>query len=290
MLGKFDHRGRREFSVVSADKDQYGTQKENILIALDAAQEVLGMLCIYPFFAYDTEPEHPHNVYLHFRQGGQVALSKPVKDVLLEHALQRAAEIKHEAGQTKTRVYACFFAQQEAEIAYFESHGFVHDEGMYILERDNTRELPSFQVPEGVAFQSWRMETGEEQQKFIETHRTIFPRHPYSKQKIQELKNMRGWNNFTGFSDEEIVGNIMVYTADEKRGTGYIEDLFVQKDWRRQGVAKHLLAIALRYFQSEGFPRVQLEMWSANKPALNLYRGYGFVMIRETEIGLGRYV
>jgi hypothetical protein len=39
-----------------------------------------------------------------------------------------------------------------------------------------------------------------------------------------------------------------------------------------------------------GIHRVQLEFWSANKPALHLYRAFGFSSIDETEIAVGRYV
>jgi ribosomal protein S18 acetylase RimI-like enzyme len=276
--------------VVCAEYDKYGAQKENVLIAIDENQKALGALCIYPLFAYDDEPEHPHTIYLHFRTEGSCRLTEPVKDILLERGLQRAAEIKRQAGQVQTRAYACFFEHQKDAIAYFASRGFEHDEGMYILERNSDKGLPSLEISEGIAFKRWEMETEEEQQRFIETHRKVFPQHPYSIEKIQELKTLLGWENLTGFHDGEIIGNIMVYIKDAKAGIGYIEDLFVQKAWRRKGIAKALLTMALRYFQEQDIFRVQLEMWSTNKAALGLYRAYNFEKIRETEIAVGIYV
>jgi len=40
--------------------------------------------------------------------------------------------------------------------------------------------------------------------------------------------------------------------------------------------------------QNSSVQRVQLEMWSANKPAFQLYREFGFSPIDETEIAVGR--
>jgi ribosomal protein S18 acetylase RimI-like enzyme len=277
--------------VVNADTDQRGTQKENIFLALDRHGERLGSALIYPFFDPDIEPEHPHNLYLHLQAEGDRADREALKDLLLAHALRRAKEIKHEAEQPKTRIYACFFKHQEEETAYFLRQGFVHDEGMLILERHEPSELPHAEAPGGVTIQSWRVGTHAEQQRFIETHRTVFPRHPYTPQRLGELMSLPGWHNFAAWRDTDLVGNIMVLTERESGDTmGCIEDLFVQKPWRQQGIGRALLCIALQHFRNAGIRRVRLELWSANKVAWHLYRGFGFLTIDETEIAVGRYV
>jgi GNAT superfamily N-acetyltransferase len=277
-------------TVVNAATDRRGAHKENIFIALDKEGRPLGSCFIYPFFDQDIEPEHPLNLYLHLQAEGNRDSRESVKDVLLEHALQRAAEIKHQEEQTKTRVYACFFKHQQEEIAYFLRRGFVHDEGMHILERHESAPLPHVEVPEKVTIHSWKMETQAEQRQFIDTHRRIFPRHPYTTRVLQELVSLPGWNNFTAWSDTEIAGNIMVFIRRDDNSIGYIEDLFVQRPWRRRGIAKYLLYTAIAYFQNIGIHRVQLELWSANKHAFQLYRAFGFSVVDEMEIAVGRYV
>jgi ribosomal protein S18 acetylase RimI-like enzyme len=279
------------FTVVNADADKRGAQKENIFLALDKDRKPLGSLFIYPFFDEDIEPEHPHNLYLHMQAEQGKDLSEPVKDLLLENALRRATEIKSEAGQTKTRIYACFLKHQREELTYFLQRGFKHDEGMYILDRHGSIELPRVEMPKGVTIQPWKMETVTEQYQFIETHRKIFPRHPYSVERLKELMAMPAWNNFTARSNAEIAGNIMVFIKSENNNPiGTIEDLFVQKQWRKRGIAKYLLYTALMYFEDIDIQHVQLELWSANKPAFHLYRLFGFSPISETEIAVGRYV
>ena len=134
------------------------------------------------------------------------------------------------------------------------------------------------------------MDNEEEQHKFLMAHGQVFPRHAHNAQRLGELKAMPGWENFTVFRGGEIIGNIMVFLKPEEEGIGYIEDLFVLKEWRRMGIGRCLLSTALGYFHNRGIQRVQLEFWSANKPALALYQAYGFSSIDETEIAVGCYV
>ena len=268
-----------------------GAKRENTLIALDQKGEPLGSLFLYPFFDQVVARKHPLNLYLHLQVEERAEESEPVKDQLLEHALRRATEIKREEGQDRARVYACFFEHQQDEIDYFLRRGFGHDEGMLLLERRESAELPQVETPQEITVQPWKMETEAEQRRFIEAHRTVFPRHPYSVKRLQELMALPGWSNFTAWHGSEIAGNIMVY--QEGAGgdrVGRIEDLFVPSPWRKRGIARVLLHVALGRFQNQGIHRVQLEMWSANEPAFHLYRGFGFSAIEETEIAVGRYV
>lgn len=276
--------------VVNPESDNFGTQKENIFIAQDESGGSLGSLRIYPYFDDDIEPDHPHNLFLHFQTEQGIDLDDAVKDLLLEHALRRAEEIKRETEQAKTRVYACYFKHQQEEINYYLQRGFTHDEGMLILERHDSTAPPLVETPEGITIQPWRMDQDQDQQQFIKTHRLVFPRHAYNIRRLQELKAMPDWENYTAFDGDEIIGNIMVFNKNGTDETGWIEDLFVLKEWRRRGIARCLLSRVLAYFHGLGKHRVQLEFWSANKPALRLYRDFGFVSIDETEIAVGRYV
>ena len=278
------------YTIINPSADMHGASKENIFIALDDDKETLGLILIYPFFDHDIEPEHPHNLYLHLHTEPQTEYKEAIKEMLLERAVQRAVEIKSEASQTKTRVYAAFLKNQQDEIGFFLERGFIHDEGMHILERNETADLLLMDESQGVNIQPWRMETEAEQNQFIETHRKVFPRHAYSMESLQELISYPAWNNFTAFDNGQIAGNIMVHIKPEDESIGIIEDLFVPKKWRRRGIARNLLITALMYFQDLGVHRVQLELWSANKNGFQLYCSFGFSSIGETEIAVGRYI
>ena len=129
---------------------------------------------------------------------------------------------KQKKFDSKTRIYTSFMKHQQKEMANFLQRGFLHDESMVILERGKFAELPQVKMPEEVTFQPWKMETDAEQHQFIETHRSIFPRHPYSTESLRELISLPGWNNFTAFSQTEIAGNIMVFIKRDDDTVGYI--------------------------------------------------------------------
>jgi ribosomal protein S18 acetylase RimI-like enzyme len=251
----------------------------------------LGALLLYPYQGDPAKGEHPLNLYLHLDAGEGVEDSERVKDALLARGLERAVHIKQEAGQPAARVYACFFKHQEDQVAYFVARGFVQDESMVILERDTAAPLPSVGVPPGFTLRVWEMESDREKDAFINTHRQVFPRHPYSRRRLEELAASPSWRNYTTLHQQAIVGNIMVFSRQigEER-IGIIEDLFVLGDWRQQGVGRALLHAALAYFQVLEVPRVQLEMWSTNQPAYRLYQAFGFRVVDQTELAVGRVV
>ena len=178
--------------VASADTNMHGANKKNIFIARNQNGEKFGLALIYPFFDYDLEPEHPHNLYLHLHVEQERDEKNAIKDMLLKKAIQRATEIKAEEKQSKTRLYACFLKHQQEEINYFLERGFIHDEGMQILERYEQTDLLPLSKTRGLTVQSWKMETETEQERFIETHREVFPRHPYNTESLQKIRSQYG--------------------------------------------------------------------------------------------------
>jgi GNAT superfamily N-acetyltransferase len=279
------------FIITHPDEDRRGAQRENILIAQDVQGEVLGRLLIYPYPGDPAKGEHPLNLYLNLLLEEGIGEGDRIKDALLERALQRAVEIKEEAGQPTARVYACFFKHQQDEVAYFVSRGFVQDESMYILEWRTGTPLPPVDFPTDVAIRSWDLETDAEKERFIETHRLVFPRHPYSIPQLEQLASQPSWCNYTAWYQGAIAGNIMVFTRqDASECIGVIEDLFVLENYRRKGIGRALLQTTLVYLQSVDLPRVQLEMWSTNQPAFKRYQSLGFKVVVQTELAVGRFV
>ncbi len=56
----------------------------------------------------------------------------------------------------------------------------------------------------------------------------------------------------------------------------WLEDLFVAQAARRRGVGEALLTLALERARERGSRRIELDTWETNKPALALYRRFGF--------------
>ncbi|SCU84499.1 LADA_0D02014g1_1 [Lachancea dasiensis] len=75
----------------------------------------------------------------------------------------------------------------------------------------------------------------------------------------------------------------VVCKYEEHRGArlrGYIGMLAVAQQFRRRGIAKELVAIAIEKMQTLGCDEVMLETEVENTTALSLYEGFGFIRLK----------
>lgn len=273
--------------IVQPGAGSQGARKENIFFAQDSLGNTLGGMLLYPFYDEVIEAEHPHNIslLLHIPEGKELSVS--ARDQLLERVLERSAAIKLEAGQVQTRLYISFLKDHLEQSDYFIARGFQQDESMQILERVSGAPLPDVTLPAGVTIRNWTMAGKGDMERFIAVHSTVFPRHPYSLERLSQLTSLAGWRDLAACQEDHICGNIMFLNDPEDPSAGLIEDLIVLNGWRRQGIGSFLLSSALEKMEENGTQRVRLEMWSANRNASNLYRKFGFQVIDETEFAYG---
>ena len=88
------------------------------------------------------------------------------------------------------------------------------------------------------------------------------------------LSEIERGNVFVAEIRGEIVGYIVISSIIE--GEVHIENIAVSKKWRRKGIGKKLLEFALMNFPNAYF---YLEVRPSNKPAISLYRKYGFISV-----------
>lgn len=80
--------------------------------------------------------------------------------------------------------------------------------------------------------------------------------------------------------DEKIVGYIAITILYERVE---ITDLAIAKDKQRQGYAKLLLDHVTKVAKDQGCEVMSLEVKVTNIPALRLYEGYDFIVMRKRE-------
>lgn len=62
-------------------------------------------------------------------------------------------------------------------------------------------------------------------------------------------------------------------------GEGYINNIAVRQEYRRQGVASALLGVFLRFAEAQGLAFLTLEVRPSNIAAKNLYMKHGFAQV-----------
>jgi GNAT superfamily N-acetyltransferase len=74
----------------------------------------------------------------------------------------------------------------------------------------------------------------------------------------------------------------------------YLEDIFVEPKWRRQGLGRQLLAHLARIASERGYGRVEWSVLDWNEPAINFYKALGatpmdeWTVFRLTGASLGK--
>lgn len=181
---------------------------------------------------------------------------------------------------SKGRVYHCCFSTDEKNRTFYSSvPEFEHDEGMYVLKKILSKKMPVNKV-----FCYNHLINQDSICHFIEMHETVFAGHPYSLEKIEYMLREQALFSIGLYENKELKANVLILKEDDQ---WYIEDLFVHKSARRQGVARELMHAAHSYLYDQGVRMVFLEVWSSNERARALYDDLGYVFERETEISIG---
>jgi ribosomal protein S18 acetylase RimI-like enzyme len=79
----------------------------------------------------------------------------------------------------------------------------------------------------------------------------------------------------------ELVGYVMFQSEikpplETEHKVGYVSDLYVKPNCRRQGIGRQLLLSCLERIKANGVNDIQLRVWSKNRSAIGLYRRLGF--------------
>lgn len=89
--------------------------------------------------------------------------------------------------------------------------------------------------------------------------------------------------------EDLIVGNVVIIMKQNNDGTkyGWVDDLFVSKDWRKKGIGESLMNRAFIRLKELNVRESKLEVWSSNKRAMSVYSKIGYKFLIETEVSIG---
>lgn len=265
----------------------------HIFCAYDAQDRLLGYAFLFP----KAPAGGRRDLYLELQLRPGLAAAAEVRDRLFDAILARARQMAQAEPCRTTRLQAVCPADEAEAIAYLEARGLVRYATGYVMARSLAEPLPEAPAPEGVEVHAWRMESEEEQRRYLEAHNAAFPDSPWDRAMLQHLLRSPMWAVGTAFmalAGSEVAGSLLAYWNDEEnrrtgQAVGSTEEVFVLPPWRRRGVARCLMARGLRYLRDHGLAEARLELSSANTAALALYRSMGYRTIRE-QVWLAREV
>ena len=177
-------------------------------------------------------------------------------------------------------------SQTVGAIALLESEGFRRVRYGFMMVRPLDEPIPDAPLPEGLEL---RPVVEADHRRIWEADNEAFRDHYAAVQRTEE--DFERWftmpNLDTGlwrvaWDGDEVAGSVWTLVwpeENEKLGLnrGWLEHISVRRPWRRQGVARALIADAMRRLRAAGMDQVMLGVDSENPTgALDLYRSLGF--------------
>jgi ribosomal protein S18 acetylase RimI-like enzyme len=259
--------------------------KDNEYKAINDNGDVVGTGYLAEFLASEIYKVDRVNYYIH-----AISDVKDMRIMIVNELIAMAMKLKSSNYPLiNGRIYHACFSKDKKKIDFYTSiDGFENNEGMNILTCNLSSDTGNIQLVNDYTSEENNLRTDEEITHFIDQHSKIFRRAPYNVEKIRKLQKIEGFKNVSVFKDNVMIANIFLHV--EGTGVnkfGWVEDLFVDKEHRRLGIADYLMDKAHEHFKKIGLNESRLEVWSANKRAINLYKKVGYQIFEITEVSIG---
>ncbi len=215
------------------------------------------------------------NIKLHPKYKNNTELFSQIYDAIYDKAIKIQDGLSHEF---QTLLCVGNASTEESNNTLFLDKGFSPFNYLYGMETDLSNELyDNHGSIEGIEIDYWKMETEEDEKRYLEIESIIWPENALSPGRLQEYKGKPGWTAIIAVNGQEIVGSVMCWEQHQSGEVyGEIEDLFVLPDWRGKGIAKALLVKALQTLKDRSLERAELMVLTENASAISLYKGVGF--------------
>lgn len=271
------------------------SMRKNILEAYDAGKNLVGEAVISPFMSSEIFDQPRLNIYIDISVR-DIDDKIELKDQLLYELINRgkimAKKEKEQNRNLEVKFYHCCFSDNKENIEYYSSkEGFNHDEGMYVLKLDIGEEKIEITQIKEVEFVNLELSEDEEIKELVKKQGEIF----VSGYSVDDLKKIKSENRYFSIAAKhkgEIVGNVMVIMKenDDSSQYGWIDDMFVSKDYRRLGIGKNLIVAVINNLRNLNIKESRLEVWSSNIRAMAMYNSVGYKFHEEVESAIGMFL
>jgi ribosomal protein S18 acetylase RimI-like enzyme len=257
-------------------------QNANIFCAVNPENEILGAADLEPHISWTPidkdfqEPEYIYRLVVNIRINPAHTVDKNLRSCLMDALLTRAKEIKKDYPGKKIRVIRYISTDDNEEMDFYISKGFVAYRTSLLMKRDLTEEIKPCPCSPDFRIVNWKMETEEEVKCHVEADAKCNNGAAWSIDTVGWMRYAPEWTAFAAFSGNEFLGGVNTFLITEERSA--TENIFVLPEWRRRGVAKAFITEALKYLKENGKTMATLCADGDNKPAINLYKSLGYRM------------
>jgi ribosomal protein S18 acetylase RimI-like enzyme len=204
------------------------------------------------------------------------------------HARQRRVAATHPAVEKRLESWAN--EKEAGRVALLEGNGYLVARYAYEMERPNLDDIRPLPLPDGIELRPARE---EDLRRHWETEIEVFRDHwgavddseaSLERMRTDPRRDTRLW--VVAWQGDEIVGQVLNqinHEANAELGVrrGWVNSVGVRRAWRRQGIARALVAESLRVLRDAGMTSAGLGVDAENQHgALGVYEVSGFSVVR----------
>jgi ribosomal protein S18 acetylase RimI-like enzyme len=255
------------YLIKNANQDMYGNSKENIILAFDENQELIGHAYIYASFNYHQTHETP--LLLYFSITTDLI---DVKEALFKHIQKRADEIKTLYPNISARFYTTL--SQESDRPFFKNLG-LDDATTFLMEKEINQQIDRELTP--IDYKDINIFDQKEYQAFEKIYNELFVT-PLDLKHLSTISSKNEYQMIYYMMNHKIIGGAIFYVEDE---VGYLDTLFIMPSHQKKGFSKSILNDIFRWFIEHDITFIRLEVWSLNIKAVKLYESLGFKQTKD---------
>jgi len=273
--------------IINPKEDMHGNKKENIFLVFDQDQYV-GCGYLYPNINQHMTPQHPLNIYTDIEFEDETLIKSDLFNSVLSKLKGRALELKAEYGGLETFFYGGYVEGDKTKYNRFVDLGLNEIEGTHRLtcSRDNIHLFKEGKKlsHDGIRIDDTLFSHEDYIQELVALHNEYFVQ-PVTFESMKRMLSDDRTFVFTALVDQHIVGNVIVQVLKNNRGETYglIDDLFVHQDYRGRKIGKVLINHSIECLLNHKVSYLEIEVWSPNQAAYDLYRQVGFQYIEDKE-------
>lgn len=257
--------------IKNPTKNQYGNNKDNIFLAFSDDGSYLGSSYVYPNMNHYQIEEIPYLIFIdiNLEENMDKLLKDKVKQELFDKVFLRANEIRKERPDLNARIYSGFEYNMD-NMEFYIRNGFEEDYS--IIMEANINEDFKYTLPEEVEVVQMNLEVEEELIEYRQMYDEIFIS-PLDTEALIEQSKEKCFKSLYFFVHGKRCGGCTIFQND---GLGYIETIYVLPEVRGKGISKIIINYVFNYFLINGINKTKLEVWELNKPAVRLYKSFGY--------------
>lgn len=212
-------------------------------------------------------------------------------DVSVQADQENTKEVKCGLIQTmlgKFRAYQEVYANKELSISYWQEASQIEDmqrylkEGFHmkgvtpVLKYDLSKDIKHVAIPSQIRIEALPMEE-ENVDAYIKATALANEGIPDSKAEVWFRSGSGSFQIFVAKDQDQIVAAASIWDIDEGRAA--TENIFTIPAYRRQNIAREVIAVALEELKRRGNQVATLSMVGSNANAMKLYESIGYELM-----------